>query len=108
MSQRFCTALEHTFSIFLANSPVWFLIKKLEIPILVVNGTHDIQVPVSEAELLLAAQPNAKKLIIEDMSHVLKPAPADRMGNIQTYGKADLALSEGLVEGILEFLRQLP
>ena len=29
MSQRFCTALEHTFSIFLANSPVWFLIKDL-------------------------------------------------------------------------------
>ncbi|MEM0993251.1 MAG: alpha/beta fold hydrolase [Bacteroidota bacterium] len=79
-------------------------IKKLDVPVLVINGTNDIQVPIREAELLLAAQPNAQKLFIEGMSHLLKPAPADRMGNMQTYNQPDLALSEGLVAGIVAFL----
>lgn len=82
-------------------------IKKLNIPVLVINGTTDLQVPISEAELLLKAQPNAEKLFIEGMNHVLKDAPADRIPNLMTYNQPDLPLSEGLVAGILKFLEKL-
>lgn len=47
-------------------------IARLPLPILVVQGTNDIQVSVRDAELLAAAQPEAKLLIVPGMNHVLK------------------------------------
>ena len=80
-------------------------IQKLEIPILIVNGDNDLQVPVSEAESLFRAEENSELLIIEKMNHVLKEAPADREGNMQTYTNPDLPLADGLTNGIVEFLK---
>lgn len=81
-------------------------IKKLDNPILIVNGEHDIQVPVAEAEILAEAKPDAELLIIEDMNHVLKEAPADRTENIETYSNPRLPLADGLMDGIIDFLNQ--
>jgi len=47
-------------------------IKKLRIPVLLINGTKDLQVQVLDAELLKKAKPDAKLEIITDMNHVLK------------------------------------
>ena len=82
-------------------------IKKLNVPILIVNGTKDIQVPVTDAELLHKADENSQLLIIENMNHVFKMVESeDRMENISTYTKADLPISEKLVEGISKFINQ--
>ncbi len=46
-------------------------IKKLKIPVLIIQGTTDIQVTVDEAKLLSAAKPDSKLMIIENMNHIL-------------------------------------
>lgn len=81
-------------------------IQKLDNPVLIVNGKRDIQVPISEAEILHKAKEGAEILLIPKMNHVLKEAPEDRTGNMQTYGDPDLPLADGLVEGIVDFLEK--
>lgn len=82
-------------------------IKKLHIPVLIINGTTDIQIPESEAESLKEAYPMADLLIIEGMNHVLKDAPADPATNMATYNNPDLPLSDGLMSGMIKFIQKL-
>ncbi len=80
-------------------------IVKLKIPILIVQGTNDIQVAKQQADMLKKANPKAKLVIVDGMSHILKDGPADREKNIETYNKSDLPLSGGLVIGLVKFLK---
>lgn len=82
-------------------------IKKMNIPVLIVNGTTDIQVGVDQAEKLKEAYPNAQLLIIEGMNHILKDAPAEMAANMATYNNPELPLSVGLMDGILSFIKTL-
>ena len=79
-------------------------IAELDIPILIINGTHDIQVPVLEAETLAEAKPEADLSIIEEMNHVLKEAPKDRTKNMATYSDPSLPLADNLMKDIMDFL----
>ena len=81
-------------------------IAKLDCPVLILQGTTDIQVKVEDAEMLASAYPEGEKVILEGMNHILKDAPADRMANLQTYSDPDLPLKEGLVEGIAAFINK--
>ncbi|MEC7264820.1 MAG: alpha/beta fold hydrolase, partial [Bacteroidota bacterium] len=78
---------------------------KLKIPILIVQGTTDIQVNVVNATALSAANPNAKLKIIEGMNHILKPSVSDRTANIATYGMPELPLIDGFLEPIVTFIK---
>lgn len=49
-------------------------VESLQVPVLIVQGTTDLQVTVVDAERLAAANPQAKLLIVKGMNHVLKPA----------------------------------
>lgn len=80
-------------------------IQKLTIPVAIVQGGHDIQVALSEAERLREALPGAKWLVFDQMNHLLKDAPADRAGNLATYNQPDLPLTEGLVEAVAGFVK---
>ncbi|KGP92203.1 alpha/beta hydrolase [Pontibacillus chungwhensis BH030062] len=80
-------------------------IQELSIPTLIVSGTHDLQVPPKEAEMLAEAQPEAELLEIEGMNHVLKDAPKDREGNLKAYEDPEIPLAEGLMAGIVTFLK---
>lgn len=73
-------------------------------PILIVQGDHDIQIPMSDAERIAAAQPRAELARFEGMNHVLKIAPADRAGNIATYADPDLPLAPGVAEAVGGFI----
>ncbi|MGP4071647.1 alpha/beta hydrolase [Piscibacillus sp. B03] len=79
-------------------------IREISKPILIVQGTNDLQIAESNANNLANANLDAEKLIIEDMNHVLKDAPEDRMSNFDTYTNPELPLSGGLMDGILDFL----
>jgi uncharacterized protein len=81
-------------------------IRKLRIPVLIIQGTNDIQVPVEDARLLAAAKPDARLLLIDNMNHVLKEADGDRQKNLATYNMPDLPLKAGLVDQIAEFVRK--
>jgi pimeloyl-ACP methyl ester carboxylesterase len=54
------------------------VISKLTIPILIVQGTNDIQVSVNDAQSLKKAAPDAQLKLISGMSHILKEGAADR------------------------------
>ena len=79
-------------------------IAKLQIPILIVQGTNDLQVEDKEAQLLKEAQPKAQLLLIEGMNHVLKKVKTLEE-NQQSYLNPDLPIPEELVEGIASFIK---
>jgi pimeloyl-ACP methyl ester carboxylesterase len=81
---------------------------KIHEPILVVQGTNDIQVGTDQAKKLNSANDRAQLLLINGMNHVLKNAPEDRAGNLATYSNPDLALCPGLVSGIVHFITTPP
>lgn len=82
-------------------------IKKLTIPVLIAQGTTDIQVNVTDAKLLKAAQPKAQLLVINGMNHVLKSVPNDRAAQIASYTDATLPVANELVDGIARFIRSV-
>jgi len=81
-------------------------IAKLDIPILIISGTHDIQISVLDAETLAEAKPEADLSIIEEMNHVLKEAPKDRTKNMATYSDPNLPLADNLMKDIMDFLEE--
>lgn len=81
-------------------------IKKLNMPVLLVQGTNDIQVPVEDARLLSAAKPAAQLRLIQNMNHVLKQVEGDRTANAASYKDPNLPLSPGLVDAIAGFIRK--
>src|SRR5690606_5303044 len=82
-------------------------IKKLKIPVLIVNGTKDLQVKTTEAELLKKAKPDAKLVIIENMNHVLKEIKGDDKENIQAYSNPDLPVVPELVAAVNQFVKSI-
>lgn len=79
------------------------IIARLSVPVLIVQGTTDLQVPQTEAQRLEAAAPQAELVIINDMNHVLKEAPADRAANLATYADPTLPLANGLTSSMMVF-----
>ena len=79
-------------------------IKKLNIPILIIQGTNDIQVSVDDAKRLSNANPKAKLLLIEKMNHIFRVSDGDRQANIATYDKPYLPLAPELVKAISDFI----
>ena len=79
-------------------------IAKLKIPVLIIQGTTDIQVSIADANRLAKALPKAKLAIIEGMNHIMKPAPSDRNLNIATYSQPDLPLKKELITNLIPFL----
>lgn len=81
-------------------------ISKLRCPVLLVQGTTDIQISVKDAEVLLKSNTNAEKLIIDGMNHILKSSELDRAKNIETYSNPDLPLIDGLMEEVANFIKE--
>ncbi len=79
-------------------------IKKLSIPVLIIQGTNDIQVSVEDAKLLSAAKPQAGFILIENMNHIFRIVTGDRQANMVTYGNPELPISNELVKGISDFI----
>lgn len=82
-------------------------LKGVKVPILLIQGTTDLQVPVAEAEKLKKAKSDAILTIIPGMNHVLKEAPADPEKNHATYNNPDLPLKAELVPDIVAFINKL-
>lgn len=80
-------------------------IKKLTIPVLILQGTTDLQIKVADAQRLKKAYPKATLKVIDGMNHVLKNAPQDREKNIATYSDASLSLSPELMPEIVKFVK---
>jgi pimeloyl-ACP methyl ester carboxylesterase len=81
-------------------------IKKLKIPIIILNGTKDLQVPQSDAELLHKANPKSEIKIIENMNHVFKEIKIDE-DNIKSYSNPKLPVAPELIESITKFVKSI-
>jgi len=81
-------------------------IKKLHMPILIIQGTTDIQVSIENAKLLAASNKRAELKIVEQMNHILKRAEMDRSKNIATYMNPDLPVVEEVPIWIEDFIKK--
>lgn len=81
-------------------------IKKLKLPILILQGTCDIQVKKTEADYLYNANNKATLNIIDGMTHTLKNAEANCTDkDMKTYHDPTLPLNEQLIESIINFVQ---
>jgi pimeloyl-ACP methyl ester carboxylesterase len=81
-------------------------IKKLKIPVLIVQGTTDIQVKESDAKLLSEAKPEASLKLIKNMNHPLKECESTEKAEQEKY-YADPAfpLHKEFVSSLLQFVK---
>lgn len=80
-------------------------IAKLDIPILIIHGTTDLQVTVQDAKILHNANKKSQLIIIDNMNHVMRNATTDRQSNLNTYGNPELPFSEGFLENTIKFIQ---
>jgi uncharacterized protein len=76
-------------------------------PVMIVQGSTDIQVAIVDAERLKEARPDAIYLLVEGMNHVMRDAPADRMANIAVYSQPDKPLSSELLPALAKFIKEI-
>ena len=76
----------------------------LQCPILVIQGTADLQIQVSDARLLAASRRGVALLLVPGMNHVMKVPAEGRAANLATYADPDLPLANGLAKGIARFM----
>lgn len=80
-------------------------IQKLQIPVLIVNGTNDIQVDTNEAKALAEAKPDASLVLVENMNHVLRIIEGtDPLENTKSYNEPRRPISEELINVIKDFI----
>lgn len=80
-------------------------IKKINIPILLLNGDKDIQVGPEHAVNLINAKPDAFLHIIPGMNHVLKEVKTEEE-NQQSYMQGNFPLSNELIFQIDALINQ--
>jgi uncharacterized protein len=80
-------------------------IAKLSIPVLIVQGTTDLQASPEDAKRLLKGNPAAKLLFIEGMNHVLKTVPNEQKSQVSSYGDPTLPVAADLI-GVIVSLRK--
>ena len=75
-------------------------------PILIINGTKDLQVSVAEAELLNEAAENSELKLIDKMNHVLFIIEGDDQENAKSYNDHAGKVSEELINDIILFIKK--
>ena len=83
------------------------LLGKLTVPVLLLQGTTDIQINVTDSQALLRGKPEAKLVIVEGMNHILKQAPAERVPNQATYTNPALPVVPQVIDEVAAFIAGL-
>lgn len=79
----------------------------LNMPVLIVQGSSDLQVPVSEAQALAAAAPRARLQVIDGMNHLLKMVGTNAELQRLSYGSPELPVAPQLLDSVNSFIDQL-
>jgi hypothetical protein len=82
-------------------------IEKLKVPTLIIQGTTDIQVSTTDAELLHKASKKSKLVVIENMNHVFKSSSIDQAENVATYSNPELKNVPELAKEIIQFIHEI-
>jgi uncharacterized protein len=81
-------------------------IKKLNCPILIIQGGCDIQVKVEDANNLHSGNKKSQLDIIPTMSHTLKNAGADCINQQKTYTDGSMPIDPVLVNDVVNFIKK--
>jgi pimeloyl-ACP methyl ester carboxylesterase len=81
-------------------------IAALKMPVLILQGSKDIQVSEDEAKALAAAAPKARLVIVEGMNHVLKIVGDDQALQQKSYVSPDLPVAPQLIDALSSFVNQ--
>jgi pimeloyl-ACP methyl ester carboxylesterase len=79
-------------------------IQKLSIPILILQGTNDIQVTVEDAKRLSKANPKSQLILVDKMNHIFRTIDGDKQTNIESYNNSSLPLADEFVKDITNFI----
>lgn len=80
---------------------------KLDIPVLIVNGSFDLQVDVEDAELLKEAKPDAELVILEGMNHIFRKIEGESLENTKAYNEPARPLHPELIPVLVDFIHSL-
>lgn len=81
------------------------LAAQVEVPMLVVQGTRDLQVSIADARVLAEAAPNATLALVPDVNHVLKIVSSDDpSANLETYANQNLPIAPDVVDAVMQFV----
>ena len=78
----------------------------LDIPVLIINGTNDLQVGPAEAEKLAAANPKAELVLLEGMNHIFRKIEGSELENSKSYNEPGLPLHPQLLPTIVSFVKK--
>lgn len=81
-------------------------IKKFAIPILIIQGSTDLQITVQGATEMSNNSDFASLKIIEGMNHVLRKSPSGATENMATYNNSELPLHPELIKELMTFLNK--
>ncbi len=82
-------------------------IKKLTIPVLIIQGTCDVQVKTEQATQLHKANAKSEIKVIDFMTHTLKSTTADCADkNRKTYTESSLPLNQDFAKSIVNFINK--
>ncbi len=79
-------------------------IKKLTVPIMILHGNRDLEVPFSDANALKSHVPKAELVFVDGMNHVLKKVSTDSDLQIDYYQNPVLPVCRLLVTNLLAFV----
>jgi hypothetical protein len=83
------------------------ILAKLDMPVLIVSGTNDIQVSVEDGNRLAAVRPGIKHIVVEKMNHVLKRTEITaKLEQLPIYTDPTIPLHPKLADELAAFLKQ--
>ena len=77
---------------------------KLNIPVLILQGTTDLQVKVEDANLLKEAKADAELVLIDGMNHIFRNADLEPNSNMASYYDPSLPVNKELIQKITKFI----
>ncbi len=80
---------------------------KLEIPVLIVNGSFDLQVDVTDANLLQSAAPGSQLVIPEKMNHIFRKIEGENLENTKAYNEAGRPIHPDLIPAMVGFINSI-
>ena len=81
-------------------------ISKLRMPVLIIQGTTDLQTRIADAKRLADGNPSAKLLMIDGMNHVLKMVPNEPAQQAASYSDPTLPVATDLVKAVTGFVNE--
>lgn len=75
------------------------------VPILILSGTKDLQVPIEEANDLTKTNDQAQLQLIEDMNHVMFIIKGGDLENSKSYNESFRPISQELINKIVDFVK---